>query len=264
MNSRPLFIDAHIHALDCTEDGLDVVSSWMDRNQVMRCIVHPLKQSLPANPADHERMLANYARYKGKIFRFCIFEPHEVNSVGEAINRLEQEKKDGAIGFGEHYGRGLNFDAPENLRIYEACQKVQLPVMFHMGPAENMDEDGLPRLEHVLTAYPDCILIAHAPGWWSKMADDTCDRLLQKHPNLYADVSAGSGSRAFSRDRQCSREFIIRNSSRLLFGTDCSWRTFAEGNERAPQFTLFEQFDLPEDAKIGLYRNNSEKLFHFR
>ena len=34
--------------------------------------------------------------------------------------------------FGEHYGVGLMFDDPKNLRLYEACDKVRLPVMFHI------------------------------------------------------------------------------------------------------------------------------------
>jgi len=263
-NMEEGFIDTHVHAMACEEKALAAAAKWMEQHNVERCIIHPLKQSLPADDAARKRMLENYKAYEGKIYRFCIFEPDDVGSVEEAVKRLEQEKKDGAIGFGEHYGRGLNFDDPKNLRIYEACQKVGLPVMFHMDGGNNKDEKGLARLEKVLKAYPDCVLIAHAPGWWGKMADGTCDRLLQAYPNLYADVSAGSGARALSRDKKYTREFVIRNSGKLLFGTDNGWWTFGKEEKPAPQFSLFEELDLPADVKAKLYRKNAEKLFGFK
>lgn len=40
--------------------------------------------------------------------------------------------KDGAIGFGERYGEGLMFDDPTNMRLYAACDKVRMPILFHM------------------------------------------------------------------------------------------------------------------------------------
>lgn len=144
------FTDTHVHFHDCKVGDLEKVAEWMKSNNVQRVINHPLAQSRPRNEAERTQMLANYANYKGRIDRFCIIFPDEVNSVEEAVKLLAREKQDGAIGFGEHYGVALNFDDPKNLRLYAACSQVGLPVMFHMDQNKNLDEKGLPRLEKVL------------------------------------------------------------------------------------------------------------------
>lgn len=260
---EPAYIDAHVHAHSCNSDGLDRVAAWMANCNVERCIIHPLEQTLPENETEREQMLANYRKYKGKIDRFCVFSPDDVNSVQAAVARLQKEQENGAIGFGEHYGRGMNFDDPKNLRIYAACEKVGLPVMFHMDQNKNMDEQGFPRLERVLKMYPDCILIAHA-YWWLQLPNGSCDRLLQRYPNLYADVSgAGRVAAVLNRDRKYTREFMIRNADKILFGTDAGWWSFGKNKPKPPQFELFEQLNLPEEVKAKIYRTNAEKLFDF-
>ncbi len=118
------FIDEHVHFDDRHAGDLDKVAEWMKSNNVQRCINHPLAQIRTRNEDERKQMLENYAKYKGRIDRFCIIFPDEVNSVEEAVKILTKEKQDGAIGFGEHYGVGLKFDDPKNLRLYEACQKV--------------------------------------------------------------------------------------------------------------------------------------------
>lgn len=171
------FIDTHVHFQDRKAGDLDKVAAWMKSNHVRRCINHPLAQSRVRNEGERQQMLANYAKFQGRIDRFCIIFPDEINSVEEAVKLLAREKQDGAIGFGEHYGVKLNFDDPRNLRLYEACAVVGLPVLFHMDQTKNLDEKGLPRLEHVLKTYPQLIMIAHS-DWWKHLADGTCDRLF--------------------------------------------------------------------------------------
>ncbi|NIR43620.1 MAG: amidohydrolase, partial [Gemmatimonadetes bacterium] len=78
----------------------------------------------------------------------------------------------------------------------------------------------------------------HAQGFWASISGDVTpaemqgyptgkvapggavDRLMEAYPNLYGDVSAGSGANAFMRDMEFGRAFIIRRADRLLFGTD--------------------------------------------
>jgi hypothetical protein len=47
------------------------------------------------------------------------------------------------------------------------------------------------------------------------------DRYLSDYPNLYGDLSAGSGQNALSRDEDHAREFLRRHQSKLMFGSDC-------------------------------------------
>ena len=47
------------------------------------------------------------------------------------------------------------------------------------------------------------------------------DKLLGDYANLYADLSAGSGLNAITRDPEFYRGFIARHSAKLLWGSDC-------------------------------------------
>jgi len=48
------------------------------------------------------------------------------------------------------------------------------------------------------------------------------DRLLSDFPNLYGDLSAGSGLNSMLRDEEHARQFLARHQDKLLFGSDCS------------------------------------------
>lgn len=184
--------------------------------------------------------------------------PEEVGSVEEAVKILEKEKADGALGFGEHYGVGRMFDDPANLRLYAACEKAGLPVMFHIDQTKNMVEQRMRGVERVLELFPKCILIAHA-FWWEYLPDGTCDRMLQKYPNLYADTSAAAG--ILNRDRRYARDFLIRNADKVLYGSDAGWWSFADAETPDTFFQLCDELDLPEAVKETIYKGNALKLF---
>lgn len=255
------FIDAHIHGSHITANGFDIIAKWMDENHVVRCISKPLEQTRPKNDVQREIELANFRKYKGKIERFCVVFPEEVNTVEEAVKILKKEKAEGAIGFGEHYGVSRMFDDPANLRLFAACEQVGFPVHFHIDSNKNMDERGLPRLERALKMFPKCIFIAHAE-FWLEMSNGTCDRLLQTYPNLYAEPSGHRMAIELNRDRAYTKKFLERNADKILFGTDEGWWSFGKA-ERAVQFELFEELDLPDEVRAKIYHKNAERVFGF-
>ena len=81
------------------------------------------------------------------------------------------------------------------------------------------------------------------------------DIRMDRFPNLYGDLSAGSGANAISRDREFGRAFLIRRADRLLFGTD-----YLAPEQAVPQFELFESLDLPETVKDKIYHRNARRL----
>ncbi|MBI1374636.1 MAG: amidohydrolase family protein [Phycisphaera sp.] len=262
---RPIpFIDVHVHAFSIKEGGLEDVAKWMADRNVERCIVSPLNHKGSRAYTEEERatLLANFAKYKGRIDRMCLIEPGDFDTVDAAVERLQREIRDGAIAMGEHYGRDMMFDDPKNLLIYAACEKVGLPVMFHIDENKNMVEKGMARVDRVLDMYPKCNLIAHA-YWWRQLKD--ADRQLQQHPNLYADLSGHVVFDVLNRDRDFARAFCIRNQDKLLFGTDEGWWSF---NDRKRQmnthYTFFDELNLPDDVRYKIYRGNAEKLFGFK
>ena len=48
------------------------------------------------------------------------------------------------------------------------------------------------------------------------------DRYLRDYPNLFGDLSAGSGLNAFARDPEHGRAFLERHQDKLLYGSDCT------------------------------------------
>ncbi len=50
------------------------------------------------------------------------------------------------------------------------------------------------------------------------------DRFLSDYPNLYGDLSAGSGLNALTRDPDFARGFLERHRRRLIWGSDCNCR----------------------------------------
>jgi len=173
-----------------------------------------------------------------------------VNSFEEVVKRLAREKQDGAVAFGEHYG---GCEGPVNLRLFEACAKVGLPVMLHMS------RKGVPGLENALKRNPDCIIIAHSSAWWRFLEDGTCDRLLKTYPNLYADISCTCKGSLIVRDKKFAKEFLIRNADKLLFGTDSGSGSL--GKPSAPEFSLMQELNLPQEVEEQICRRNAEKLF---
>jgi uncharacterized protein len=236
------FIDPHVHAMSVTPLGLRAVANWMEQRGVERCIVSPLnhKGSRPKTEEERATMLANFLPYKGRIDRMTIIDAGEVQNTEQAIAILKREMADGAIGFGEHYGVGLMFDDPKNLMLYEACEKVGLPVMFHIDQNKNMVEPGMERVDRVLKMFPKCNLVAHA-YWW-------------RSGRVVVDV--------LSRDRKFAREFLIRNQDKILWATDEGWWSFANEDRQMKQYyTFLEELDLPNEVRQKIYRGNAEKVF---
>jgi predicted TIM-barrel fold metal-dependent hydrolase len=257
------FIDPHVHAMSVTPLGLRAVAKWMEERNVERCIVSPLshKGSRPQSEEERAIMLENFRPYKGRIDRMALIDPGEVETVELAVTMLQREIADGAVGFGEHYGVGLMFDDPKNLLLYEACEKVGLPVMFHIDQNKNMVEPGMARVDRVLKMFPRCKVVAHA-YWWRQLQNGACDRQLQEHPNLYADMSGVVVMSVLNRDRKYAREFLIRNQDKLLWATDEGWWSFADKDRQMNQhYTLLEELDLPDEVRQKIYRGNAEKVY---
>ena len=78
------------------------------------------------------------------------------------------------------------------------------------------------------------------------------DRLMERYPNLYGDLSEPGGEKAISRDPVFGRNFIIRRADQLMFGTDV-----LAPDQKIPHFELFDSLNLPEDVQYKVYRGNA-------
>ena len=81
------------------------------------------------------------------------------------------------------------------------------------------------------------------------------DRLLSDYPNMYGDLSAGSGLNSMLRDEDHARDFLQRHQDKLMFGSDCT-DTLGEGDTCLGAKILAAVRRLAPDPKV------QRKIFH--
>ena len=273
------YIDMHTHVGTVWNGHKELTPAnlvrWMDEHDIEKAVVLPLTSPESSSfLCLTEGALAAAKEFPQRLIAFCSIDPR-TSVVGgakgfEGIIRRYVDQ--GAKGFGEHKV-GLDFDDPLMMQIYEVCEKIGIPLLFHMDSIRGKDKPGLPRLAHALATFPKLTFIGHGPGWWASISADVqerdfggypnrpvkaggaIDRLMDVFQNLYGELSAGSGAGALSRDPNFGREFLIRRQDRILFGTD-----YLEPGQKVPQFAVLDSLKLPADVEQKIYRQNAERL----
>lgn len=273
------YVDVHTH-LGQTWNSTQILSAeellrWMDAHDIAQAVVLPLVSPESSSyPLTTDFVLTETRPHRDRLIPFCSIDPRTSYNGGHKglVAMLSRYIEAGAKGFGEHKP-GVKIDDPRNLALYQACAEVKLPVLFHLDNQRNMDAPGFPGLAKVLETVPGTAFIGHGPGWWASIGGGVSqadlggyprgevapggaiDVLMDKYPNLYGDLSAGSGAGAISRDLKFGREFLIRRADRVMFGTD-----FLSPGQDVPQFELFDKLDLPEDVRAKVSRETARKL----
>jgi predicted TIM-barrel fold metal-dependent hydrolase len=276
----PRFIDVHTHLGQCWNHtkplSVDGLLSWMDEHGTERAVVMPVvSPEASSYPLTTDFVLAETKPHRDRLIPFCVVDPRTAYSGKRHGLKymLQQYVDEGVKGFGEHKP-GVPIDHPGSMELYAVCGELKLPVLFHLDDQRNTDEPGLPGLERVLKANPETTFIGHGPGWWASISGDVrtpedlgayptkpvapggaMDRLMEKYPNLYGELSADSGAGAISRDTKFGRDFLTRRADRIMFGTD-----YLSPGQKVPQFDLWPKLDLPADVAAKVARENAIRL----
>jgi predicted TIM-barrel fold metal-dependent hydrolase len=251
-------IDIHTHVIRLWGGrpggrGMEVITEKeilkaMDSRGAERFVVLPagVSPEVPCFYTGPEDILKFYKKHPDRVIPFCDVDPRSgTNSPDSDFSWILGYYKDaGCKGLGEMTAN-LYFDDPRCLNLYRQAAKFGFPVLFHLydrlgGSYGLADDKGLPRLERAMKECPDTIFIGHAMTFWAEISADVPEeeragypggkvkapgrlqKLLAKYPNLYGDLSAGSGLNAITRDKEYGYKFLEEFQDKLMFGTDIS------------------------------------------
>ena len=268
-------IDFHVHMGNLYREGypkkppltVHQVVNWMDREGIDLAVLLPLES--PEGSWGYfltEEAVEARNLYPERLIAFVNVDPR-YPCAAQFIDHFVT--RHGCKGFGEHVN-GLAFDDPRNKVIYAKCDEYALPIVLDIDSKLCYDDPGLPRLESCLKEFPNVKWCGHGEAFWSAIsAEDprsgypkgpvkpggAVDRLLAEYDNLYADLSAGSGYNAMTRDPDFSRGFIERHWRKLLWGTD-----IVGVGQDLPQVAWIRSLDISEEVRTAIADGNARRL----
>ena len=289
-------IDVHVHTsmwdnaiinsgaiLATPEEIREIYKKLGIEKGILQTLVSPeFRVSVQTN--EESEYLAN--KYPDLFYWFCNVDPRMDNNHPDADLSiiLNMYKKRGAIGVGE-ITAGLTFDDPLMDNLFYHCAKCDMPILIHISHSDYdsygiRDDLNLPGLERTLKKHPTLKVIGHSQCFWSEISSDVTEdtrygcpkgkvtpgrvvELMRNYDNMYADISAGSGYNAISRDPEFGYWFLEEFQDKILFGTDICTNAFA--------IPLSQYLDeavkngkISEEAYRKISRENAIKLFNLK
>jgi predicted TIM-barrel fold metal-dependent hydrolase len=227
-------IDIHQHTHYSGRSDEDLVAHQRKMG-ITKTVLLPAgsKYGLEADAWGNDSVVALAKKYPKE---FCFF-ANELPDIAETRQVIEKYLKLGAIGIGEQKFE-VEADSKHIELIATIAREYNAPVLLHFQHGKY--NRGFDRFHKILEKFPKVNFIGHAQTWWGNIDrnhDQTVmypktkvtpggitDRLLADYPNMFADLSAGSGLNAMLRDEDHAREFIKRHQDKLLYGSDCNDR----------------------------------------
>jgi uncharacterized protein len=304
-------IDIHSHQpTPMTLAQLETVVKSMDPLN-LRVLVN-------ASGATGQRLIDSVAAirnspYKDRMVMFTNINFNNVDAafVQRTVQQLEQDKKNGALGVGEISkafglrarradGTRLKIDDPILDPIWEACARLNLPVLIHTAdpqeffqpitltnerwlelalyPDRRYPAAEFPSFETISTErdnlfrrHPKTTFIMAHLGWHANNLGRVA-KMFDAMPNVYGEV--GAVLYDLGRQPRTAREFMTRYQDRVLFGKDSYqpdefpyyWRVFETADEYFDYYRDYHAFwklyglELPDAVLKKLYYQNALKL----
>jgi predicted TIM-barrel fold metal-dependent hydrolase len=260
-------IDIHQHTHYSGRSDEDLVAHQRKMG-ITKTILLPAgsKYGLEADAWGNDSVVALAKKYPKEFYFFA----NELPDIAETRQVIEKYLKLGAIGIGEQKFE-VESDSKHIELIAAIAREYNVPVLLHFQHGKY--NRGFERFHKILEKFPKVNFIGHAQTWWGNIDrnhDQTVmypktkvtpggvtDRLLSDYPNMFADLSAGSGLNAMLRDEDRAREFIKRHQDKLLYGSDCNDR-IGEGEKCSGSQQLATIRRLSPDKKVVekiLYKN---------
>jgi len=302
-------IDIHSHqSTPISAAEFDRVVKGMDENNLQLLV------NLSGSSGDRLRQgisAIQASRHKDRMVLFANINFRQGVGPGfgaQAAAQLEADVKAGAAGLKifkdlgmfvrKADGSRLRVDDPELDPIWDACARLNIPVLIHVAepqaffePLDYQNErwlelvlypdrrhqDGV-RFEQLMTERNNMIrkhaktrfILAHF-GWHGNDLA-RAGKLLDENPNVYFDVAAVLYD--FGRQPRAAREFFVKYQDRILFGKDSYqpdeypyyWRVFETNDEYFDYYRDYHAFwklygmGLPDAVLRKLYFQNALKV----
>ncbi len=232
-DSLPI-VDCHLH-INHYKRTIEDTIEHMDATGTSKAFVLPLETGEGGVLLRSETVLHAFHQYSNRVIPFCQTDIRK----DDVLERIRAYHLLGCRGIGEQKEH-LPLNDRRVERVIALCDELNWPITIHFQDGEKGYNQGLAEhLEMYLKQYKRLRIIGHAQTWWANISADVppatktlypkgpvkpgglLDRLMGKYPNLYADMSAGSGFNALTRDEEFTAGFLKRNSKQLLFGSDC-------------------------------------------
>ena len=199
---------------------------------------------------------------------------NEVPDLPNAPKEIEKYLRLGAIGIGE-LKFNIESDSNEMLALFDLAKAYEVPVLLHFQ--HGTYNHGFERFYKVLRKYPTVNFIGHAQTWWGNIDKDhnqevmypetkvtpggITDKLLSDYPNMFGDLSAGSGQNALTRDEEHAKAFLLRHQDKLLYGSDCSDAVGkGEACTGAGTIALVRKLSASKEIERKILFGNAKKL----
>lgn len=261
-----MYIDFHIHAFadaiaeravtnlegiasikGNTRGGIEETISRLEEWSVDKAVLLPIATK-PKQQETINTWAVDVMNKYDQIISFGTVHPDSPNAVSE----LERIKSLGLKGLKLHPDyQGFIISDEKMYPIYEKCQELGLPVLFHAGydPLSPDLIHAVPQeSSKILDKFPKLtVILAHMGGM--KLWDDVEKYIVGR--NVYLDTAYISGSIS---DKQAERIIKNHGANKILLASDLPW------HKTTDEIQFINSLDLTDDEKDMIFFKNAQKL----
>ncbi len=204
-----------------------------------------------------------------------LFGANEVTDLPGARDEIEKYLKLGACIIAEQKF-AVECDSVQSQSLYELAAAYNVPILLHFQhQTYNL---GYERFHKMLEKFPRTNFIGHAQCFWGNIdknhdqtqnypkgpvtAGGITDKYLSDYPNMFADMSAGSGLNALERDEEHTKGFLARHQDKILYGSDCAdLLGRGPGCQGAGTLAAIRRLASDKAVERKILFENSKKLF---
>jgi len=209
--------------------------------------------------ANNEAVLGLSQLEPDRIIPFVVIYPEDEDAPQKLQNYVARGARGVKLfaGHGASHGHGpfhtMPLDDPRLTAVYDVIKEHNLPVLFHVNYAKFTDE-----FERVLTTNPTMKVLC--PHFCLTLRDTRkVKSLLDRHPNLWMDVSFGwiqfqaEGYRRIDVKPETVRKVIEAHPDRFLYGTDLVLTDYENKDEEWITMNMSFYRDLLERKTYSYY-----------